>query len=333
MSKFSKDNWSVFSKPYSLKDLPPPLPDFERHTACLLLAGGLGTRLGFNQPKALYPIGKTPLIDLFLKELTAKAELISHDIHLAIMTSSFTTKALKEHVSQIEWLKNSRIHIHWIEQPCLPVTDRYGAEIIDDAGKPCLAPSGNGAAFTLLNQSGVLEKWLKQGIDSIMVTPIDNPLAELLPSDLPTLLKVAHADMAVRCIEKASSHEKVGLLAVNTKNQLIIVEYDEQRADSHFSPAYGFTGQMCVSAPFLLTIYQEGIHSLPYYPVQKSRKNHLGDSIQAIQSESRLFDLMMLSKKSVALLSSREKSFAPLKSSEGENGPEAVLKAYLKLKG
>ena len=118
----------------------------------VLLAGGMGTRLGSDAPKGVYNIGVTKDLYIFeclihnLMQVTAQA---GHMIYLYIMTSD------KNHDQTVAFFKEHQCfgypqdHIFFFMQEMAPAVDHDGKVYLEEKDKIATSPNGNGGVMCL----------------------------------------------------------------------------------------------------------------------------------------------------------------------------------------
>jgi len=169
---------------------------------CLILAGGLGTRLGHKGPKGSFVFQGKPLFEHILDRCG--------DAPIASMTSHAT------HEKTVEYFVGRDVAI--FQQESLPLLDGEG-----------IYPNGNGKALSYFYNSPCFKDWQEQGIDYLSVMPIDNPLVEPLDYSDGT------EDLIVKVV-KTHPGDKLG--RVQKGKTLTIKEYFETKEETDF----GFTG-------------------------------------------------------------------------------------------
>ncbi len=293
---------------------------------CLILAGGQASRLKSPLPKALIPIlpasGKT-----LLEILCGKRSDPSHPI--AVMTSSFNHGAISS------FIKEKEIGgIDLFEQETLPFLDDAGNWLLEEPGKIAKGPNGNGEALKRFFDSGLWSKWKERGVRYLVVIPIDNPLADPFDAELVGALVRSNADAAMRCVFRHDKEEKVGVVGLSQEGRICVREYSElPLAHDLFDIAH--IGIYCFSFPF---IEKAAAEAMPLHlarktaPILFKTANGIFKENGAIwKCETFLFDVLLHSRRTEIVVSSRDKSYAPLKNASGDKSLETVQKALLSL--
>ncbi|MDR2732935.1 MAG: UTP--glucose-1-phosphate uridylyltransferase, partial [Fibromonadaceae bacterium] len=306
----------------------PKFADFEKsgkeilvkgQVAAFLLAGGQGSRLGFDGPKGAFrleEIGKS-IFQIHAENLLKLKQLYGKDIPWVIMTSPLNSAETLQHFEQAGYFGLNREKIKFIEQGTI-----YAAT---PNGEPLIAvPDGNGGCFRALSESGALA-WLQtQGIEFVFLYGVDNILAK--PCDPVFIGAFADSKMAAasKVVKKKYPEEKMGVFAL--ENGLPgVIEYSEispemaKKIDGGNILAHLFTMES------LKKLERE---SLPWHLAIKRVCGVEG----AYKFEQLLFDAFP--KLGTMFLAGvvREEEFAPVKNAAGEDSPEsavAMVKASL----
>lgn len=313
----------------------------EGKVATVILAGGLGSRLGQEIPKGLTPISPIKKKSLFqlIAEKTIAAEK-AYDImpKLAIMTSEETHKQTTDYFSQADFF--GLPSLSFFQQTSLPLLNDEELPVMTLENRPLTAPNGNGLFFVSLIESGIFAEWKNAGIEYINVLPVDNPLADPFSPQLIGLNKTRGDDISVLAVERTDPEESVGLL-VEQNERLSVIEYTEMTPEekkargSKLKYFLANTSFFTFRLSFIEAIAELATTSMPLHRVKKklteAQKKLLGISApEALwKSEYFIFDLLAFTEKTSALVLNREECFYPLKNGTGSYGPSEVQKALL----
>ncbi len=120
----------------------------------VLVAGGQGTRLGFDHPKGLFPIGplsQAPLFQILFEKLLAVRRRYGVSIPLYIMTSPAThdetVAALDEHA---QFGLPAEDVIVFCQGTMPAVDDQTGKLLLEERGSLFLSPDGHGGMLRAL---------------------------------------------------------------------------------------------------------------------------------------------------------------------------------------
>lgn len=305
--------------------------------ACVVLAGGQGSRLNYQGPKGCFPISKIKkksLFQLLAEKVLAASKLAHQDLPLAIMTSPINHHATKSFFASHDYFHLHPEQVDFFCQPMWPFLSASGNLFLEDEGHIALGPNGNGCVANRLLATGIWHKWEKAGIEMVCIIPIDNPLALPFDLELCGFHHEGHQDVTIKAIARQTPAEDVGVLVKHPhSNQTFIIEYSsipqQERIalDAHGQLKYRLAniGLYCVSMPFL---YHAAQHRLPIYNVLKQVKQiGFQQKEPAWKFEEFIFDLFQYSQHCETLVFPREECFAPLKNISGSCSPESVQEA------
>lgn len=311
--------------------------------ACLVLAGGQGTRLGVEGPKG--KVGVTPILNKSLFQLICeKTKVLSgkigHPLQLAIMASKQNIIETTKYFEEKKWFGLSPSQVSIICQDDLPFVSDEGNWELERPGFVAEGPCGNGKAFLYLSRAGLLENWEKQGVEYINVIQIDNALADPFDVDLIGLHEEFGSDVSLKVVERASAEETVGIIA-SFNGSVRIVEYSdltkEERSASddkgRLKLALANTGLMSFSLKFISSHLKE-MEGMPWHLAYKSAsvydKEEGYHQKKMWKFEYFIFDLLEFAKKVAIVKGNREECYSPLKNASGDKSLAVVQSDLLR---
>jgi UDP-N-acetylglucosamine/UDP-N-acetylgalactosamine diphosphorylase len=322
------------------------------HVAALVLAGGQGTRLGFDGPKGLYDIGLPShrslfeLIALRLKKLSQLASTCINNcgdgsgsssreqsVPFYIMTSPLNHEETFLYFQSKDNFGLGEENVFFFRQGMLPCLTEEGKIILEGAGRVAMAPDGNGGIYPSLQASGALQNMLDRGIRYLHVFSIDNALVK--PAD-PVFVGYCidqKADCGNKVVWKSNPHEKVGVIA-ERNGRPCIVEYSEiskemaEQTDADGRLVYG-AGNICnhfytvtflrdTILPNMGNLYHVAHKKIPYYDAALD-KTVTPESNNGIKLETFIFDVFPLAQNMAVMDVEREEEFAPVKNEPGSH--------------
>ncbi len=289
----------------------------EGKVACLILAGGQATRLGIG-PKALVavtPVRKKTLLQLFCEKTAAASKAYNVPLQMAIMTSCYNHDAIQAYLEENNHFGLVSSQVHLFMQDNAPFLNEEGNWILEQ-GLPAQGPDGNGHSLKKLIQAGIGKKWKEQGIESVIVLPIDNPLADPFDAALCGHHALQKHEATLKAIMRQDPAEKVGVI-VRQNGRLAVQEYSE--LPENFEAPLAHIGLFCFSLTFIERIADI---ELPWH---LARKKYADQMIWKF--EHFLFDVLPLTTHTGILVYPREDVYAPLKNLEGLHSLETVQKA------
>jgi UDP-N-acetylglucosamine/UDP-N-acetylgalactosamine diphosphorylase len=316
--------------------------------ATLLVAGGQGTRLGFDGPKGLYPIGAVSgktLYQLHAERLVALGRRHGRTPPLYLMTSDANHEATLAHFEAAGFHGLPREEVLIFQQGLAPAVDEQGKLLMEAKDRLVLAPNGNGGLFKALADSGALDRMRSLGIDLLSYIQVDNPLAQSCDPLFVGHHLLRESDYSCKAIRKLGPREKVGSYA-RVRGRLQVVEYTEipdalaeqTDAQGELLFLYSNPGLFLWSRRFLEA--QAARSDLPFHKAHK-KIPHLdarGELVQperpcGYKLEAFAMDTLPDAERSLVLGCRRELEFAPVKNAEGEDSPASARALQTRLFG
>ncbi|MSR44374.1 MAG: UDPGP type 1 family protein [Phycisphaerales bacterium] len=307
--------------------------------ACFTVAGGQGTRLGWEGPKGTF--GATPLLNKSLFEVFAESILAARrrwrgEIRWYLMTSPQNHHATQEFFRQHRWFQLGEETVRFFEQGTLPSLSHDGKILLSSQGSIALNPDGHGGAVRALAASGSLAEMKRLGIDTISYFQVDNPLVSAV-DPLFLGLHLEHpessAEVSSKAVAKRDAGERVGVFC-RRDQRTMVVEYSDlpaelataQNADGSLVHGAGSIAIHAISRAFLERVASDG-SGLPLHKafkkvpcvdlasgliVQPTQPN-------AVKMEAFIFDALPIAERSLVFETRREEEFAPIKNADGED--------------
>jgi len=304
--------------------------------ACLILAGGQGTRLNYPTSKGFFPLSlvkRKSLFQLFFEKTLFASKKAGRPLSLAIMTSLPNHQEIVAFIEDHHYFGLPKDQVDFCMQKSVPFLNDEGQWILESPGKLAEGPDGNGDALALLVQSGVLDKWVSLGVEQVNVILIDNPLADPFDAELFGFHQKSKTDVTIKAVPRSHPEEKVGVLGIKGQ-KISVIEYSELpkeqaiKRDEKRELAFPLANisLYCFHVEFILHV-AENACSLPWHAVRK--KTPWGQEIW--KCEKFIFDVLDQAVKTNVLVYPRERCFAPLKNLTGEASVEEVQRALFQL--
>jgi UDP-N-acetylglucosamine/UDP-N-acetylgalactosamine diphosphorylase len=200
----------------------------------ILVAGGSGTRLGFEGPKGTFPIGPVSAASLFqihAEKIAALARRHGRTIPFYIMTSPENHE-----VTMAFFESHDRFgleHVRFFTQGQMPAVDRAtGKVLLSSKGRVALSPDGHGGTLAALAAPGpdgtasCLDEMRARGTRTLFYFQVDNPLVRIADPSFIGLHREADAEVSFKVVERTSPEEKLGVVvAVDGRPQ--VIEYSD----------------------------------------------------------------------------------------------------------
>lgn len=316
----------------------------EGRVAVMVVAGGQGTRLGFDAPKGVFPLGPVTgrtLFELQAQKLQAARRRWGTPIPWLVMTSPATDAPTRTYFAEHARFGLPAEDVSFLCQSMAPALDFEGRLLLEAPDRIAESPNGHGGAFQALADSGALAELARRGITTISYYQVDNPLVPLVDPVFLGLHALDGAEMSAKVVRKIDPMEKVGVVA-RVDGRIGVVEYteidDEHR---HLRDGTGalvyWAGSIAIHAldvGFAQRVAGDAEHLLPYHASAKKIPfaDALGRRVQPAEPngyklERFLFDALPAASRVALLEIEREDEYAPVKNAEGSDSPETSRRA------
>jgi UDP-N-acetylglucosamine/UDP-N-acetylgalactosamine diphosphorylase len=304
-------------------------------TAFLTVAGGQGSRLGFEGPKGLFPI--TPIRRLtlfahFAEKLLAARRRYAADIPWLIMTSRGNHDDTRRAFEQSDWFGLGADTVRFFRQGMLPALSPEGRLILAPDGGLFWSPDGHGGVVGALRASGLLPEMAAAGIEELFHFQVDNPLVTVPDPVFLGFHRRAASDISSKVTEKLHPGEKIGA-AATIEGRPGVIEYSDLADElRHARDDAGrlVYAQGSIAIHILRTgfLEREGL-DLPLHLARKrvpalipSPRGADTEDREAVKFEMFIFDAIPLAERALFFEVDRAEEFAPLKNPEGPDSVE-----------
>lgn len=310
--------------------------------AVLMVAGGQGSRLGFDKPKGMYPVGPVSGASLFqihAEKVVALSRRYGKPVPFLVMTSPATDAPTREFFEANGYFGIDPADIIFFRQGMMPtVCARTGRLLLEGPGRLYFSPNGHGGTLTALAEQGVLATLRERGIEHVFYFQVDNPLVKLCDPGFLGRHVATRSEASSKVVFKTRPEEKVGVF-VTTRGRCALIEYSDlpaelarQRdADGALRFRAGNPAIHLFAREFLERITAEG--GLPYHAARKAvpyfepltgEVIDPGQEPNALKFERFIFDALPRADRWLAVETRREEEFCPLKNASGPDSPETV---------
>lgn len=201
----------------------------EGKVAAVLLAGGQGSRLGYDGPKGTVNIGVTKEVYIFqmlFKNTLKVTEKAGAYVPFYIMTSQKNHKETIQFLEDHDYFGYPSEYVTFFTQEMAPCVDFNGQILMEEMNQIAFSPNGNGGWFSSMAKKGILEDIHKRGVEWFNVFAVDNVLQKICD---PVFLG-AVLDSGVVCgskvVKKAEPKERVGVMCLEDGKPSIIEYYE-----------------------------------------------------------------------------------------------------------
>ena len=199
----------------------------------VLLAGGQGTRLGFDKPKGMFNVGITKDLYIFeclIHNLMDVVNQINTWVPLYIMTSDKNHEDTVHFFEEKQYFGYNKDFIRFFKQEMAPSVDFNGKLLMEDKDRLSLSPNGNGGWFHSLQNAGLISHMKEIGIEWLTVFAVDNVLQRINDPAYVGAVIASGCDCGGKVVRKADPYERVGVLCLED-GKPSIVEYYEMTDD------------------------------------------------------------------------------------------------------
>lgn len=216
--------------------------------AAVLLAGGMGTRLGSDAPKCMYDIGLTRpvyIMERLIRNLQVVTECAGAEIPFLIMTSDRNHARTVSFMEEHDYFGYPKEKVAFFRQDMAPAAGYDGKILLESPGSMALSPNGNGGWFESMERAGILASLKEAGVKWLNVFGVDNVLQRIADPCFIGAVIDRDCESGAKAVRKACRDEKVGALCLEDGHPAIIEYYEMSdelldAADEKGDPLYNF---------------------------------------------------------------------------------------------
>jgi UDP-N-acetylglucosamine/UDP-N-acetylgalactosamine diphosphorylase len=309
----------------------------------LLTAGGQGSRLGFSQPKGMYPIGPVSgasLLQVHLEKALAAGSRYGAAVPVYIMTSPVTHDEQVAFLNQHERFGLAEDDLVVFCQGTMPAVDAQNGKLLLAAKDQLfLSPNGHGGTVAALADSGAIEHMRRRGVKHLFYLQVDNPIVPIADAGFIGYHLLADSELTSMAVAKQTPDDKLGNF-VAIDGQVHVIEYSDfphdvaERRDANGSLTF-WAGSIAVHV-FAVDFLERTLElrdALPFHVAHKKvpHVDGSGNRVEptqpnALKFERFIFDLLPHANNALVVEYSEREVFAPLKNAPGadRDTPEYV---------
>ncbi len=314
--------------------------------AAFTVAGGQGTRLGYDGPKGTFPV--TPLqnktlFQVFAEKIRAAGVRYEKPLHWFIMTSHQNHAATAAFFEKNAYFGLEASRVHLFRQGRMPAVDLAGKILLESPGSIALSPDGHGGSLRALERSGALDLMEKEGIDMLSYFQVDSPLVRCIDPAFIGWHQMTGSQMSSKMIPKAYAEEKLGHFCTQN-GRLVVIEYSDlpmpmQRQTDSSGKLQFLAGSIAIHLLDRDFVRQmaSGAQSLPFHRADKKipTVDAVGNRVKpekpnGVKFEMFVFDALPFASQPLVIETSRLQEFAPVKNPEGLDSPQTCREAQLR---
>ncbi len=304
----------------------------------VLLAGGMGTRLGFDKPKGMYDMGVTQpryIFECLLRNLMEVVDKAGAFVPLFIMTSEKNDEDTREFLAEMKYFGYNEEYVHFFVQEMAPAVDEQGNILLEEKGRIATSPNGNGGWFSSMVNAGLLPLLEREGIEWLNVFAVDNVLQRIADPCFVGATILSGCSSGSKVVSKAAPDERIGVLCLEDGTPSIVEYYEmteematRREADGRLSYNYGVILNYLFRTERLKALTGA---NMPVHVVNKKvpflnddGKLVKPESPNAFKFETLVLDMVHMQDSCLSFEVDRNKEFAPVKNATGVDSVESA---------
>lgn len=300
----------------------------------VLVAGGQGSRLGYDGPKGAYrvgPVAGASLFEIHARKILALERRYGAKIPFYIMTSQVNDASTRAFFAEHANFGLADDRVLFFTQGMWPALSEDGKLILDSPSHIFMSPDGHGGTITALRQTGMFDDMDRRGVETLFYFQVDNPLVDIAdPTFIGVHLKDG-ADVSTKVCAKREPEEGLGVVAVKGGRQMV-VEYSELTPkqmhetlpDGNLKLRFGSVAIHVFAVAFL----KQAAAALPLHMAHK-KIPYLADNGSVVSPEMSngykfekfIFDVIPDAAVALNVEFDRAKEFSPVKNATGKDSP------------
>ena len=304
----------------------------------VLLAGGMGTRLGSDAPKGVYNIGLTKDVFIFQRLVENLLDVVHQAdtwIPLYVMTSDKNHDTTVAFFEEKKYFGYNADYVTFFMQDMAPASDYNGKVYMEAKNKMSTSPNGNGGWFLSMEKWGVADQMRKAGVEWLNVFAVDNVLQRIVDPCFVGATIATDSAVGAKVVAKNAPDEKVGAMCLEDGRPSIVEYYDMTQElmdakNEKGAPAYHFG--VILNYLFRVKDLEEIVaKKLPLHVVEKKIPylNEQGEPVKPEEPNGYKFEQLVLDM--IHELDSclpyevvRNREFAPIKNKTGIDSVESA---------
>jgi UDP-N-acetylglucosamine/UDP-N-acetylgalactosamine diphosphorylase len=318
--------------------------------ACLVVAGGQGSRLGFEHPKGMFPVGPVSnksLFQIHAEKALALGRRYGQPVPLLVMTSPATDAETRAFFAEHRNFGLNAGEVWFFVQGTMPALDlATGRLLLESPGRLFTSPNGHGGTLLALAEHGLLKRLRQRGVRHVFYFQVDNPLVKVADPAFLGYHRAVGAEASSKVVPKEGPDDKLGNLVL-IDGRCSMIEYSD--LPKELANQRGEAGRLRFRAgspaihvfdvDFLERVTQ-GASRIPFH-VARKKVPYLDDEGKEVQPEAEnavkfemfIFDALPRAERYAVVETSRREEFEPLKNPTGPDSPESVRRALSNLAG
>lgn len=306
--------------------------------AAVMLAGGQGTRLGFDSPKGMFNVGVTRELYIFqclINNLMDVVKQAGAFIPLYIMTSEKNNNKTIAFFEKHDYFGYDSSNVKFFIQDMAPSVDFEGKIFMESKSKMAVSPNGNGGWFSSIVRAGLLDEIREKGIEWINVFSVDNVLQRIADPMFIGAVIESGMQSGSKVVSKAEPEERVGVLCLEDGKPSIIEYYDMPKPMRYLTDEngglaykYGVTLNYLFNVKKAMEIVN---NKMPIHVVEKAipymdenGNNVTPKKTNGYKFETLVLDMIHMQDSCLSYEVVRSREFAPVKNATGTDSVESA---------
>lgn len=308
----------------------------EGKVAALLLAGGQGTRLGFDKPKGMFNMGisrNLPIFEILMNNIKESAAQAGRVFPLFVMTSTTNNADTVKFFKANNYFGYPENQIHFYIQSQTPACSYNGKVYLDKKHRVALSPNGNGGWYSSLVESGLSKVLEEQNIEWINIFGVDNVLQRICDPVFIGATALNGCGCGAKVVNKVSPEEKVGVMCKEDGIPSVIEYFEMDDALKYMQKDGELVFRHGIILNYLFNVKALGSTlsgNLPYHLAKKAIPHiEEGERVTPAQPcgykfETLVVDMVKLTGSAIAFEVEREREFAPVKNATGTDSVDTA---------
>ena len=306
--------------------------------AAVLLAGGMGTRLGFDLPKGCFNVGLTHELYIFeclinnLMDVVKKAGCF---VPLYIMTSEKNDENTRNFFEEHDYFGYDKSFVKFFIQDMACAVDYDGKLLLEEEGRLATSPNGNGGWFASMVKAGLTKDLHEKGVKWINIFAVDNVLQRIADPVFVGATILGNYQAGSKVVRKVEPAEKMGLLCLEDGHPSIVEYYEMSKEMSEAKAADGsllYKFGVILNYLFSVEKLEEIVDNQMLVHVVEKKIPHIdekGNQVSPTEPNGYKFELLVLDMinmmdNNLAFEVDRVHEFAPIKNLHGVDSVDSA---------
>lgn len=306
--------------------------------AAVLLAGGQGTRLGFDGPKGACNIGVTRefyIFEALFNNMMDVVRACGADFPLYIMTSDKNHDQTVAFLTEHKFFGYNPDRVTFFKQDMAPSVNFDGKFMLEAPDRLVRSPNGNGGWFSSMVRAGLLDKLEADGVEWLNAFAVDNVLQRICDPCFIGATIDSGRECGAKVVRKADPQERVGVLCTEDGTPSIVEYYEMTeemitRREPNGDLSYNFGVILNYLFPIsrLVEIWKEALpmhvakKKIPFYDEDGNYQKP--EEPNGYKFESLILDMVHKMRSCLSYEIVRDYEFAPIKQSTGVDSVESA---------